>query len=460
MQYLEQADLSFPALRDHIEGEVIGPSDAGYDDARAVYYGIDRRPAVIVRPANADEVAYVISVARDTGSELAVRSGGHSLAGHSVTDGGIVLDLSLMKGLEIAPDEGTAWAEAGLTAGELTEALGEHGLAVGFGDSGTVGIGGITLGGGVGFLARKHGLTIDSLLAAEVVTADGRVIEADEVAHPDLFWAIRGGGGNFGVVTRFKFRLAEVDQVYGGMIFLPATPDVLRSFIELADQAPEELSSIGNVMLAPPMPFLPEELHGTPIMLALMMYAGDPARGEEVLAPFRALGPIADMVQPMRYPEIYALLEEGGPEVPAGFVVRNIFLNDFDEESAAAIVEQLAASSANMAVAQLRVLGGAIDRVPAEATAFGHRNRRIMANVAAMYEDVSQAGVHQAWADNLAKLLRRDATGAYVNFIADEGEDRIREAYPEATWARLREVKRRYDPTNLFRLNQNIPPAR
>ncbi|MGH8951807.1 MAG: FAD-binding oxidoreductase [Acidimicrobiia bacterium] len=459
--YLESESLSIPKLREVIRGEVIAPDDVTYDQARAVYYGIDRRPAVIIRPTDAEEVAYVVAVARDTGIELAVRSGGHSLSGHGVSEDGIVLDLSGMKGLHIDATQRTVWAQSGLTAGELTKAVGEHGLAVGFGDAGSVGIGGITLGGGVGFLVRKLGLTIDSLLAAEVVTADGRLIDVDAENHPDLFWAIRGGGGNFGVVTRFKFGLAEVGEVFGGMLMLPATSEVIKSFVDLAEAAPEELSGIANVMLAPPMPFLPEEQHGKPVLFGIMVYAGDPSEGEEVLAPFRTLAtPLMDMLQPMSYPEIYEQLEEGGAPTPAGFVVRTMFLDGFDQDAAAAIVDRLNASTANMAVAQLRVLGGAMARIPDDATAFAHRGHKLMANVAAMYEDSSQAAVHEAWVDELAGLIDRGGGGAYVNFLGDEGADRIRAAYPGPTWDRLRAIKRRYDPTNLFRVNQNIPPAR
>ena len=222
--------ISISRLRDSLDGRVIYPDDPGYDEARAVFSGgIDRRPAVIARVASAADVSRVVSLARETGLELAVRSGGHSDAGHSTTDGGIVLDLSGMKGLHIDAAGRAAWAETGLTAGDYTEAAGEHGLATGFGDTGSVGIGGITLGGGIGYLVRKHGLTVDDLLAAEVVTADGRLLRADADTHPDLFWAIRGGGGNFGVATRFCFRLHEVDTVVGGMLMLPATPETISS---------------------------------------------------------------------------------------------------------------------------------------------------------------------------------------------------------------------------------------
>src|SRR5919205_2780435 len=235
-------------LRAALSGRVIVPGDADYDAARTVFYGgFDRRPAAIARVADAADVSRVVSLARESGLELAVRSGGHSSAGHSTTDGGIVIDLSQMKGLEIDLEQRTAWAETGLTAGEYTTAVGAHGLATGFGDTGSVGIGGITLGGGIGYLVRKHGLTIDDLLAADIVTADGRLLRVDAETHPDLFWAIRGGGGNFGVATRFQFRLHEVGTIVGGMLLLPATPQVIASFVSEAEAAPEELSTIANI---------------------------------------------------------------------------------------------------------------------------------------------------------------------------------------------------------------------
>ncbi|HEX5943573.1 MAG TPA: FAD-binding oxidoreductase, partial [Anaerolineales bacterium] len=299
--------ISIPKLRSEFKDRVIAPGDADYDKARTVFYGgVDRHPAVIIKVADANDVSRVINLARESGLELAVRSGGHSTAGHSVSEGGIVLDLSNMKDLQIDPESRTAWVETGLTAGELTTALGAHGLAVGFGDTGSVGIGGITLGGGVGYLVRKYGLTIDSLLAAEVVTADGQIRHVDEETHPDLFWAIRGGGGNFGVVTRFKFKLHEVPTVVGGMLILPATPDTIAGFMTESEAAPEELSGIANVMFAPPMPFLPQEAHGKLIIMAFLVYAGETQAGERALAPFRALAtPLADMLKPMPYPEIY-----------------------------------------------------------------------------------------------------------------------------------------------------------
>ena len=281
-----------------------------------------------------------------------------------------MLDLSDLRGLEIDAQGRTAWAGTGLTAGDYTVAAGEHGLATGFGDAGTVGIGGITLAGGVGFLTRKHGMTIDHLLAAEIVTADGELLRVDAEQHPDLFWALRGGGGNFGVVTRLQFRLHEVATIVGGMLFLPATPDVIDGFVAEADAAAEELSTIATVMPAPPMPFVPEEHHGKPVVMAMMVYAGDVEAGERALAPFRALAPpVADLLRPMRYPEMYPPADDSYRPLAVG---RTMFTDHVD---GAAILDHIEASTAATPVVQLRVLGGAMARVPADATAFAHRSR-------------------------------------------------------------------------------------
>jgi FAD/FMN-containing dehydrogenase len=449
---------SLGELRREVRGRVISPDDPDYDQARTVMYGgFDRRPVALVRVADAGDVAKVVDYARRTGLELAVRSGGHSAAGHSTTDGGVVLDLHDMKGLDIDVDAATAWAEAGLTAGEFTVAAHEHGLAVGFGDTGSVGIGGLTLGGGVGFLVRKHGLTIDSLLGAEVVTADGELVHADAETHPDLFWAIRGGGGNFGVVTRFRFRLHPLDRAVAGMLLLPATAATVAGFLAEAQSAPEELSTIANVMNCPPLPFVPAELHGSLVIMALVCYAGDAETGQRVLAPFRGLAtPIADMVTEIPYPELYPPED---PDYHPTAVARTMFVESVDEDCARMIVDRLAASDASLRVVQLRALGGAMARVPADETAFAHRASRMMVNVASFYDGAEDRARRQEWVDALAADLRQGDGGAYVNFLADEGPDRVRAAYPGRTWDRLTDVKRRYDPTNLFRLNQNVPPA-
>ena len=445
-------------LSSAVRGELITPDHPDYDAARTVVPGgFDRRPAVIVRPADAEAVAAAVTVAAASGRDLAVRSGGHSGAAHSVCDDGIVIDLTAMKNLEIDADARTAWAETGLTAGEFTAGAAEHGLATGFGDTASVGIGGITLGGGVGFLSRKLGLTIDSLLAAEVVLANGEIVMADETNHPDLFWALRGGGGNFGVVTRMKLRLHELPTVVGGVLMLPATTQNVDAFMSAAETAPWELTAICNVMVAPPMPFIPEEAHGKLVIMALLCFAGAGEAGEAALRPFRAIdSPLADMVRPISYPEMY-------PPEPEGYqptaVAHTMLMNRFGAAEAATVMDFLGRSDAPVRVAQLRALGGAVGDVAPEATAYAHRAAPLMVNLAAFYETEDERSQRQEWVAEFAAALQQEETGAYVNFLGLDGPARIREAYPAATWDRLSAVKAVYDPGNLFRLNHNIPPA-
>lgn len=451
--------LDVSALRTRFAGQVVAPGDPGYDDARALFYGgHDPRPAVIVRPSGPAEVADVIALARETGLDLSVRCGGHSAAGHSVVDGGIVLDLAHLRAIAVDAGERTVWAQAGLTAGDVTAAVAEHGLAVGFGDTGTVGIGGITTGGGVGYLSRTHGLTIDNVLAAEVVTADGRILQVDADHHPDLFWAIRGGGGNVGVVTRFQYRLHELPGVVGGLILFPATPEVVHGFLREAAAGPEELSVIVNVMPAPPMPFIPADRHGSLVVLGLVCYAGPADDGEKALAPIRALAePIADLVRPIAYPEMF-LSDEDDDHHPTA-TVRTLFADELDLGRIARVVERLRTAPAPMRVTQFRPLGGAISRVADDATAYAHRGRAFMVNVAAFLDGADTRAERERWVLDTAAVIENGGPGAYVNFLADDGEQRAREAYPGATWERLTQVKRRYDPGNLFRRNVNIPPA-
>ncbi|HCR72322.1 MAG TPA: FAD-linked oxidase [Anaerolineae bacterium] len=434
---------------------IITPKDADYEKARTVVPGdINRRPAVIIKVTNANEVAQVISLAKETGLELAIRSGGHSM--YSTTEGGIVLDLSLMKNIEIDTTAKTAWADSGLTASEYTTATLTHGLATGFGDTGSVGIGGITLGGGVGYLVRKHGLTIDNLLAAEIVTADGNILQIDETNHADLFWAIRGGGGNFGVVTKFKFQLQDLTQAYGGILCLPATPDTIASFLREADSAPEALSTIANVMPAPPMPFLAEEHHGKIIIFAMMCYAGDATEGEKVMQPFRNIAtPLADMLHPMSYAELFPPEEGEYHPIAAG---RTMFLDYVDASVAETILSHLSKATGMMSVTQLRVLGGAMSRVPVDATAYAHRKSKIMANLAVLYEDINEKSKHEVWVDEFQNAIQQSDKGAYVNFINTVGEDELNAAYPASTLEKMRQVKAKYDPENLFKMNQNIKP--
>jgi FAD/FMN-containing dehydrogenase len=444
------------ALGRELDGRLILPADADYDAARTIVTGIaDKKPRAIVRARTAADVQRAINTARDHGIELAVRSGGHSYAGHSASEGGIVLDLRDMNAVTVDAGSRTAWVETGATSRQVLAASAPHGLVVGFGDTGSVGVGGITLGGGVGYLVRKWGLTIDSVLAAEVVTADGLLLSADPETNADLFWAIRGGGGNFGVVTRLQFKLHDLPAFTGGLMVVPATPDVLTRFVAAAMAAPEDLSTICNVMPAPPLPFLPADLHGKLVLFAMLAFAGGGDAAERAIAPFRALGPVVDMVKPGPYASMFP---PDDPDLHPTAVMRTLFVNGVDGLAARTIVDTVANGSAPFRAVQLRVLGGAAAEVAPDATAYAHRALQIMVGVLAFYTPGDRPR-QQAWVEALAAALRQDESGAYVNFLEAEGTERVRAAYPGKTWDRLRAIKAKYDPGNLFRLNQNIPPA-
>jgi hypothetical protein len=452
---------TFDDLRGRVAGQVLTPADGDYETSRLIFYRhLGRRPAVIVRPAHAADVAAAILFARRNDLEIAVRAGGHSGAGFGTVDDGLVIDVRDLDSIEVDREGLSAWAGAGVTAGQLTQALGAHGLVTGFGDTGSVGIAGITLGGGQGFLSRKHGLTIDNLLAVELVTADGEVLRVDAENHPDLFWAVRGGGGGFGVATRFQYRLHELPEVVGGMLLLPATPDTITRFMDLALGAPEELGVIANVMPAPPMPFVPEEHRGELVIMALMTYAGGPAAAEPVLAPFRAIAnPLADFLAPMPYSGMFQPEDDSYHPIATSWTA---YAQDFDRDDAQLIVDTLTSRLADpdvqAAVVQLRLLGGAIARVAPDATAYAHRDRRIMLNTAAIVSGVEALEAQKPWLRALATDLADGTSGAYVGFVLDPGHDRIHEIYPGATYDRLAQVKRQWDPANVFHHNHTVAP--
>lgn len=441
-------------LRGRIRGRVVSPFDDDYDQQRAVFYNLARHPAAVVLAADADDVARTVTIARDMGLALAVRSGGHSMVGHGSVDDGIVLDVSGLDEITIDVDGRTAWVGAGVSAGAFTERAAEHGLGVGFGDAGSVGITGITLGGGVGYLSRAYGLTIDSLLAADVVTADGELVRADADSHPDLFWALRGGSGNFGIVTGFEYRLHEVPMVLGGALLLPPTLEALRGWAEYAPYAPEELTTICFLMHIPPVEPFPPALHGQLVFLVGICYAGDVEAGQRAIDPLRKVAePLGELIGPMPYAGMFTLAAMGEPAAPT--MLRSGFMDALTDEAITTLLDHLKTHPAPMGMVQLRGLGGAVARVEAGATAFGHRDKPLMVailNLGGSDEDV-------VWTETLWQGLRRSISGVYVNFL-DQGEERVAEAYPAGTYARLAAVKHHYDPTNFFRNNQNIRPAR
>lgn len=449
--------MNLQKLMNIFPDQLLLPQDQNYDEVRQMFYGgIDKKPAAIIRVHDTEDIKKAILFATEQNVELAVRSGGHSVAGYSTTDGGIVVDLRDMKKISVDTKAKTAWAETGLTAKEVAEELDKHNFVLGFGDTGSVGIGGITLGGGVGFLVRKFGLAIDNVLAAEIVTATGEILEIDAEHHPDLFWAIRGGGGNFGIVARFKYRLHELGDCYGGMLMLPATTKVIAGCMDIAAKAPNELSMIINIMPAFPLPFIPKEHHGQMAVMALIVYAGDPKKGEEVIAPIKALAtPFADMTKPMRYKDIF--FPEDDSYHPTA-VSKNLHLKTFSEDEAKTALEWLDKLDAPVRALQLRVLGGAMAEVDENETAYANRTQPIMANIAAFYETNIEKQQRQNWVNEFSQILNQGDDAAYVGFLGPEEQDRMLSAYPQATLNRLKQIKMKYDPDNFFKLNYNIQP--
>jgi len=447
------------ALAARFQGDVITPDDPRYEEARAVQIAnYNRRPGAIVRATSAEDVADAVRIARELAVPLAVRSGGHSIPGLSMIDGGVTIDLSEMRRVQIDPVTRRARVQAGARSRDIMLPAQEHGLALTTGDTATVGIGGLATGGGIGFMARKHGLTIDNLISATVVTADGVVRTASATEHADLFWAIRGGGGNFGIVTEFEFQLAEVGTILGGAIVLPATREVFRGYLDYMPNAPEGLTTLVNLWKAPPAPFIPEEFHGKPVFMILTIWTGDFEEGERAIAPLRALAePIADTVAPIPYPAMYEYTAE--LENAHGVALRSMFADSFSDEAIDASIEAVHNATAPVALLHVRGQGGAIARVPVEATAFAHRAQKyFISAIAVWFPDDEHPEVHEAWTNDIWTKIRPEGNGVYVNFLQDEEPERINEAYPAATLQRLREIKATYDPENVFRFNQNIKP--
>jgi len=450
---------AFRAFRLRIKGEVIVPTDDRYDDARAIHnLRFDRHPAIIVRVADAADVSRAIRFARHQGIALSVRSGGHSLPGHSIVEGGLVIDMTALDGIRIDADARVAWVQPGASTGRVADEAQAFGLAIPFGDAGTVGVGGITLGGGIGFLARKHGLTIDHVTGVEMVTAQGQIVHASLTENPELFWGLRGGGGNFGVVTGFQFELVEVGMILGGLLAFPATPEVIRRYAEVSLQAPDELTTITMAMKAPPLPFVPAEAVGQPVLAAFVCYAGaDFAEGQRAVDALRAIAtPVVDMIQPMPYSAIYQLTADTAPAARGH--IRSAFVPAINADLATIIAEHIAIAPPPMGGIQIRPLGGEMARVDPSATAFAHRDANFLVAVIGQWEDASTDGVHDSWVEKAWEAISPYRHGVYVNFLGDEGKARIAEAYPGHTTERLALLKRGYDPENVFRGNQNIEP--
>jgi FAD/FMN-containing dehydrogenase len=451
------------ALAARLEGEMVRPGDPTYETARAVFNAaIDRWPALIVYCADAADVVAAVDFARAQGLSVAVRSGGHSLAGFGTCDSGLVIELSRLKGLDVDPRRQTARIEPGLTWAEVAAATHVFGLALTSGDQGNVGVGGLILGGGIGLMARKYGLTIDRLRAVELVTANSRLVRASATENSDLFWGIRGGGGNFGVVVAFEVELHPGGTVLGGAIFYDAAEaaQILPAYVRYALAAPDELTTGLMIAAAPAAPFIPEEWHGRPVVAILPCYTGELNEGERIVAPLRQLGkPIADSVAPLPYPALFALSAEAG-QMGLRHNSKNLFLAAQCEDALEAMAKEAAAIVSPEVMVALRVLGGAVGRVPADATAFALRDTPVLAAVVAAGPDAEGDERRRALVDRFWQALHPYAVGAFANILGQDEADRTGEAYPPATYVRLAALKRRYDPTNLFRHNQNIAPAR
>ncbi len=458
-------ETTFDELDGSFSGELLLPRSPGYETARKIWNGaIDRRPACIARCTGVADVVAAVRFARERDLLVAVRSGGHGVAGHAVCDAGLVIDLSSMKGIHVDPRARTARAEAGVLWGELDRETQLYGLATVGGIVTHTGIAGLTLGGGIGWLMRKHGATVDNLLSADLVTAQGELVTANEEENPDLFWAIRGGGGNFGIVTSFEYRLHAIGPiVLAGSVFHPLedAPEVLRFYREYAAAAPDELTTIFELSVAPPAPFLPEDVHGKPVVMVGACYAGSADEGAEVVRPLKQFGrPIVDLLEPKPYTALQSMFD---PMVPHGWhrYWKSVELPPLTDEAIDTLVEHAPEPTSPKSYCIVFQLGGALDRVGAGDTAYGQRDAAHNVNVNAVWtEDDPDPERHIGWARDFFDALQPHARQrVYVNFLGDEGPDRVRQAYGAAKYDRLVELKRAYDPTNFFRLNQNIQPG-
>jgi hypothetical protein len=454
----------FQELAATFRGQLIRSRDDGYDGARAVFNGmIDRRPALIARCAGVADVIAAVNFARENDLQVAVRGGGHSVPGYAVVHGGVVVDLSPMKGVWIDPEARVARAQAGLTWKELDRETQVFGLAVTGGRVSNTGIAGLTLGGGSGWLERKIGFTVDNLISADVVTADGRFVRASEEQNEDLFWGLKGGGGNFGIVTSFEYRLHPVGPILlGGMLMYPASQarEVLRFYRDFIETAPDELGGGCAFVTAPPEPFVPDPVQGTQVLAVVVCYFGPIEEGEAAIQPLReALPPAIDLVQPMPYTVLQSLTDAGTPSGMQNYWKAG-FLEELPDEAIDAFVEQAAKVTSPLTQVLLLPMGGALARVPDEEIPLGLRDSVFNFHAISMWADPMDPEKHISWAREMAEATEPwTSERIYLNFIGDEGEERVRTAYDPEKFRRLVALKDKYDLTNLFRLNQNIQPT-
>jgi FAD/FMN-containing dehydrogenase len=448
-------------LRDEVRGEIITAEDPGYEEARKVHNAmIDRRPRVIVRCAGTDDVVAAVNLARENELDLAVRGGSHSVPGFGTADDAVVIDLSGMQGVEVDPETSTARAQGGATWRVFNDATHAHGLATTGGIISTTGIGGLTLGGGIGYLSRGFGLSCDNLASVEIVTADGEVLTASERANEDLFWALRGGGGNFGVVTSFEYRLHPVREIYGGPILYEVddAASVLRFYRDFIRDAPEEFGGFPAWQIAPPLPFIPEDRHGEPFLIFVTCWAGPIEEGEAALAPLHEVAPVvAEHVGPMPYPALNSAFDDLTPAGLQHYWKAN-FVKELTDEAIAAHLEHGPKLPAVNSTVHIYPINGACHRVAPDATAFAYRDATFATVIAGMWPDSAQNEDNIAWVRGFYEATApHSEEGGYINFMAGDDQDRIRVNYRD-NYDRLADVKRKYDPDNLFHLNQNIRP--
>jgi FAD/FMN-containing dehydrogenase len=449
-------------LREQVRGDVITRDDQGYEEARTVYNAmIDRHPRVVVRPVDVADVIATVNFARENELDLSIRGGSHSVPGFGTCDDGAVIDLSGMRGVRVDPKTKTARAEGGATWGDLDHAAHGFGLATTGGIISTTGIGGLTLGGGIGYLARGFGLSCDNLLSCDVVTADGTFLTASESENTDLFWALRGGGGNFGVVSSFEFQLHPVKDIYGGPIFyeLDRAGDVLRFFQEFIADAPEQLGGFPAFQIAPPLPFIPEERHGDTFCAIIACWAGPIDEGENAVKSLRDVAPIvAEHVGPMPYPALNSAFDALVPPGLQHYWKAN-FVTELTDPAIEAHMEHAAKLPAVNSTVHIYPIGGACHRVGPDETAFGHRDANFAAVIAGMWPDPANNENNIQWVrDYYDATAPHSEEGGYINFAADDDQNRAPANYG-ASYGRLVEVKRKYDPENLFHMNQNIKPS-
>jgi len=456
-------DAALAELRAGFRGQVVGRDDPTYDVHRKVWNGsIDRRPALILRCAGVADVIAAVKFCRVNGLPAAVRSGGHSFPGLSVADDVVVIDLSLMKGVRVDPQARTARVQAGVLLGELDRETQAFGLAAPSGIVTHTGVAGLTLGGGIGWIMRKHGLSIDRLLRADVVTADGQFLQASADENADLFWGLRGGGGNFGIVTEFEFELVPVGPtVVAGPIFWPMddAPDVLRFYRDWVADAPDELMTILIHRKAPPLPFVPEELHGVPVVMVIPCWAGNVEEGEGVIRPMKEFGrPAADVCSQKPFLTHQAMFD---PSFVPGrwYYFKSADVPAMTDEIIDTTVEHCLRISSPLTSFPIWQRGGAVARVGEDETAFSGRDAGFTYNIGASTATAEGFDEEREWVRNFWTALEPHFTTVYVNFLMDEGEDRVRQAYGAAKYDRLKVLKRKYDPDNFFRINQNLPPA-